>query len=425
MTGVRTWCLCALLSVLPLSTLYAQQTGNRERCSAALLARGFAPADVAGPEPCLALAQVIMEVATAKAWIDPHDLQPTAAGNAAPAGTGAQASAVPTVQPTPVAAAFIATVARDSGQDAITSISINPATLVTSTSDKETLARLGRLADVTVFFPVNGLDEDEDGRIDYAGVRARINFTASSQASELTASARLIDILRNELTLVNSLNEVLLDAPDPGACALHLTGEETAEGGAVAVCGAEPSLIVDEKAYAAFRRAAAAAREEADAKYIGLDLRLDYGDPSFGKVRNADGTALLAGLGFGRRFDASVTDATSGLRGRVGVRYVTLRDTALSDFQFDGGIAYQIGRVMQSQRLELSAGIEFRYSGTEENTEILRTRFAEFRAALQVPLANTSSVAVSLSAPLMGEIGPTLSVSGNWQHLLAGLLSGQ
>ncbi|HET9440635.1 MAG TPA: hypothetical protein VFO52_10715, partial [Longimicrobiales bacterium] len=101
-----------------------------------------------------------------------------------------------------------------------------------------------------------------------------------------------------------------------------------------------------------------------------------------------------------------------------------LRDTSLSDFQIDGGIAYELGRVMQSQRLELSAGVEFRYSGKEEDTEILRTRFAEFRAALKVPLANSSSIALSLSAPLMGEISPTLSVGGNWQQLLAGLMPG-
>lgn len=421
------WSLLGLLMLFPPPALSAQQADNRERCREELLARGFSVADIEGPEPCRSLATVIMEATTAQAWLDPSDLHPTAAGNAAPAGTGAQGSAVPTVQPTPVAAAMIAAVARDSGQDAMTSISINPATLTTSTGDKEALARLARLADITVVFPVSGLDEDEDGRIDYAGVRARINFTASSQASELLSRVndRLTNILRNELTLVNSLNDVLLRAPNPRACARHLMGEETAERGAVAVCGVEPSLLVEGAQYQAFRNAAAAAREEADAKYIGLDLRFDYGDPSLGRVPNPFGTALLAGLGFGRQFNTSVTGATSGLRGRLGARYIDLPEAALSDFQWDGGIAYQIGRVMESQRLELSAGFEFRYSEAEESTDILGTRFAEFQLALQVPLANTSSLAVFISAPLMGDNSPTLSVSGNWQHLLSGLLPGQ
>ncbi|HEY0673495.1 MAG TPA: hypothetical protein VGD27_14550 [Longimicrobiales bacterium] len=416
--------LCALLVCA--TDAHAQQTNNNERCRAALLARGMRAGDISPNQPCFSLATAIMDMRTAKAWIDPRDLQPSAAGNAAPAGTAAQASAVPTVQPTPVAAATIAAVAQDSGQETITAISINPATLFSTSGDKETLARLARLADVSVFFPVSGLDQDEDGKLDYAGVRARINFTASSQASGLLerVNERLLAILHNELALVNSLNGVLLAAPDPGACAQHLMGEESADGGAAAVCGVEPELMVDESTYAAFRRASAAAREAADAKYLGLDLRFDYGDPSFGKVRNAYGTALQAGLGFGRRFNPSVSAASSGLRGRLGVRYVELRDTSLTDFQIDGGIAYELGRVMQSQRLELSAGVEFRYSGKDEDTEILRTRFAEFRAALKVPLANSSSIALSLSAPLMGEISPTLAVGGNWQQLLAGLMSG-
>jgi len=277
-----------------------------------------------------------------------------------------------------------------------------------------------------VFFPVSSLDHNKDGKIDYAGARARINFTAGAQASTFLTRVNdaLLGILRSELTLVNRVDSLLQNAPDPAKCARQLMGE-SASAGTLASCGAEPSLLIDERRYAEFRQAAAAAREEADAKFLGLDLRFDYGDPSFGKIRNAAGTALQGGLGFGRRFNPSAVRATTGLRGRMGVRFVTLRDTAMSDWQLDGGVAFETGRVMQSQRLELSAGFEFRYSGEEQNSEMLRTRFAEFRAAANVPLANSSSVALSFSAPLMGGVSPSLSISGNWQQLLAGLIGHQ
>ncbi len=152
--------------------------------------------------------------------------------------------------------------------------------------------------------------------------------------------------------------------------------------------------------------------------YLGLDIRFDVGDQSLGKIENAAATALQAGVGFGRRFNPTSTGASTGMRGRIAARYVSLRDTSLTDWQVDGGISIESARVIEAQRIELSLGIEFRYSGNRDAEEILRTRFAEARAGLFVPIAGTTGIGMSISAPLMGKISPTLSVSANWQQLL-------
>jgi hypothetical protein len=399
----------------------AAQQQNNARCRAVLLDREFITSNDSVADPCFVLANAIVTDLSAKAWLEQRDMQSSGSGSAAPAGTPAQAGAVPTIQPTPLASATLAAVAQDSGANVITAVSINPAMLFSSTTDPDEVARLSRLLDLTVFFPVDRLDSDGDGRLDYGGARIRVNLTASSQASALQRNVRqrLTAIVRNELLMANAVADVLRTAPDPQACAVDLTREEAAAADILATCGADVSRHVDDAAHAALRRAAAAAREEADARYVGLDLRFDSGDPSLGRIRNAAATALQGGVGFGRRFNPVAIGASAGIRGRLGVRYVTMRDTTLSDWQLDGGLALETARLMESQRLELSAGFEFRYSGNREASDILRTRYAEFRAGVVVPIAGSTGIAMSMSVPLMGDVSPVLSLSGNWQQLLA------
>lgn len=373
-------------------------------------------------DPCFVLANQVVTNVTARAFIPPRAVQSSAAGIAAAAGTPAQVSAAPTIQPTPLVSTNLAAAAQDSGVAVITSVSINPAMLVSSTQDPVEIARLSRLLDLTFFFPVDGLDQDDDGALDYGGVRLRLNLTGPAQAKEVGAA--LTAIVRDELRMANVVTEVLRGATDPDACATRLSDEDATQEAIATACGVGVDRAFDTAPYTALRAAAARAREQADARYLGLDLRYDAGDPSLGTIRNASATALQAGLGFGRRFDPSIDGADTGLRARLGVRYVELRDTALTDWQIDGGIAFEMTRLMQAQRLDLSAGFEFRYSGKEDDAQILRTRYAEFRAGLFVPLAGAAGIAVSVSAPLTGDVSPVLSVSGNWQQLLAGLPGG-
>lgn len=400
------------------------QTPNDLRCTSALIERGIPAARISPANPCHDLAVAIQSDLSAKAWLEPRDVQSSGSGSAAPAGTPAQTSAVPTIQPVSFAAATLAAVAQDSGSGTIAAISLNPAMLVSGTTDPEVIARLSRLLDLTVFLPVAGLDADEDGRIDYGGARMRVNLTTAAQASRLQRRVRerFGAIVQNELAMVNTIAATLRAAPDAAACAVRLTEVEAATSDIEAACGARVSLQVDAAIYEQLREAALLAREEADARYLGLDLRVDVGDPGLGSARHAYGTALLAGVAFGRRFDPTAQQASTGVRGRLGVRHVSLRDTSLVDWQLDGGIGLELARLMADQRLEITAGVEFRYSGEEASAEVLRTRYAELRAGVSVPLGGGLSIGMALGTPLTGDISRTLSISGNWQQLLAAAL---
>ncbi len=274
-----------------------------------------------------------------------------------------------------------------------------------------------------MFFPVSGLDKNKDGRLDYVGVRARVNLTAGSQVGALFDELRhtFREVVRAEGALVDSLAIVLARAPDVSGCATALTA---ARGGAATAgesCGTTFAPGLETAAYDHLRDLTRRAREQADAKYFGLDLRLDVGDPTLGAVPGASGTSLLAGIGFGRRFGPP-DGATAGMRGRLGVRYVALDDTNVTDFAVDGGVAFEATRPLETQRLDLSAGVEFRFSGARAMAQPLQTRFLVVRGSLTVPLADATSLSVSFSAPLVGSVSPTLSINANWHLLLAGLL---
>src|SRR5207244_4398341 len=108
----------------------------------------------------------------------------------------------------------------------------------------------------------------------------------------------------------NRIDTLLRAAPDPGGCATQLETVTATADDVREKCGSTLHVVLDTTAYAALRRSAAAAREEADARYWGMDLRFDTGDPSFGKIHNAAGTSVAGGLGFGRRFDPTITGSS-------------------------------------------------------------------------------------------------------------------
>lgn len=386
-------------------------------CRAALVSREVAANRII--DPCHELAVLVVAERTERHWVLPRDVQSTSAGAAAPAGSPAQAGAVPTILPTSFAATTLAAVAHDSGTSTIAAISLNPVMFLSSSTNPEEIARLSRLLDVTLFVPVDGLDANEDGRIDYAGARLRINITAGGQSRDLLQ--RLDTAIRNEMDLASLTEQVFLNSDDPGACADVLMAPDADPAAVKAQCGGPVNLRIDDASYAALRDAARTAREAADAKYLGLDLRLDTGDPSFGTADHPPGTSMLAGIGFGRRIAAGTGGASSGIRGRLGARYVSLRDTTLTDWQVDGGLAIEMSRLIDQQRLEMSIGLEFRMSGNRTSAEVLRTRYAEIRGGITVPIAGTTAVTLSLSAPIYGDVSPTLSVSGNWLQLLGAL----
>jgi hypothetical protein len=310
----------------------------------------------------------------------------------------------------------------EAGTDAITSISFNPAMLLGS-SDADAAARWGRFADVTLFFPVTDAG-DVENRLDYVGVRVRLNITGLKPGEQLLEDAVLAfrETLADEGKLIGALIPVLLGAGDPEACARAVM-----EGGFreyPGVCDADVGMQLSPARYEQLRKRIAAARERADAEYLGLDLRVDTGDPTLGAVPGSDATSLQAGLAFGRRFlKKDIAAPTAGVRSRLGVRYIDPEAVGDVTWALDGGLALEGSRMLQNEQFMMfTGGFEFRYSNSDESErEALQTDFLDFRASLNVPLVSGASLAVGFSAPLVGEQNPSLTFNVNWGALLPGL----
>ena len=390
--------------------------------------------------PCEELVLNLFHEFTADFWtksagdaVRTDDVQPVASGSSSAAGTLAQSETVPPVQPVALGGGSISVVGSDAGTAAITSLSVNPSAFFGG--DAESVARLSRLTDFTVFFPVDSLDRDEDGDIDYFGFRLRVNFTGLSAGEQvwdeaIAESKRLLEQQGRAIgTLQN--NFASMTEAEMRACATAIradaTGPQTGTVGAS--CGAELVTPAEEE-YEAFRAVLDRARTEADSRYVGLDLRLDSGDPTLGAVENAEATAITAGLAAGIQFVGSAPDPlaySGGIRGRVGVRYTDLRAPDVTSFALDGGLAFVMKRpVTIGQALMLSGGMEFRFgdAGEELDSE-LQSEFLLGRAALSVPVTKQTAITISIAYPLIGdEVSPTLTVSGDWRLLLPSLLPG-
>jgi hypothetical protein len=361
--------------------------------------------------------------------LSPRDLQQTNGGDAATGGSLAQGEPVPTVQPMAIGGGAVAAVGSDAGTDAITALTLNPGIFFTTPRNRDETARVIRLSDMTVFFPVNELDRDDDGDVDYFGLRIRVNATGLSAGSRLMSEARrkFEILLRQEATDADRLAAVLGEAPNVAGCVDALLAQVDAAAAIAAACGEDVRPRIDADAYERFRTDLASLREEIDSKYFGLDLRLDVGDPTLGAVPDAAGTSLTGSVAVGKQYvGGDMERASVGLKGRLGVRYTDLEDIDETSFAVDGGLAFDVRRpVTEMRSVTLSGGFEFRFGDATQEVEAqLQSDFLVFRASLAVPITNATGISVNVAAPLIGdEISPTLSINGNWALLLPELLS--
>ena len=413
------------------ANLSAQQT-----CASVLQAKGE---DAAGDESCFVLAVIVVDHLTEKqyigsnadAQIPPRDIQQTNSGNAATGGSVAQSEAVPTVQPMAIGGGSIAAVGSDAGADAITALTFNPAIFFADPDDTEATAKWSRLSDVTLFFPVDGLDADEDGDIDYFGVRLRINMTGVGAGSRIMREAR--DEFRRLVSMEDASAVRLetgflrLEVRSPDAlpqCVDTLLSESPEAAEVTESCGSDLLVVLEGEEYEEFRNQLADIRRKADARYFGLDIRLDFGDPTLGAVPNASGTSITGGLAFGREFIASSAHgASSGLKGRFGIRFTDLEEVDKTSFALDGGLAFEARRPLETGgTVVLSSGFEFRFADEDSMRSELQTDFLIFRASLLVPITGSTGISIAVGAPLIGEsVSPTLTISANWGLLLSAL----
>lgn len=397
--------------------------------------RQFPSERISLPDPCHQLAGAIIIEGNAARYlgidpdsaISPRDLQQRNSGDAATGGSVAQGEAVPTVQPMAIGGGSLGAVGSDGGADAITALTINPAIFFTSPHAREAVARASRLADVTVFFPVDRLDRDGDGDIDYFGVRVRINSTGLRAGSRVMQRAResFDRLLSQEAADAERLAAAFHRAPDVERCVAALRAQPPQVAAIDAACGADARARPDEAQYEQFRRELAVARELADASYLGLDLRLDFGDPTLGAVPNASATAITAAVAFGRQFvDSNTAAASVGIKGRLGLRFTNLDSVSANGFAVDAGLGFEARRPLDLQRaITLSGGFEGRFGGEAQLEAEQQTNQLVFRAALSIPLGDASGVALAVGAPLIGTgASPTLVVKVDWGLLLPSLL---
>jgi hypothetical protein len=184
-----------------------------------------------GGEGCLVLAAHMVDSLTQLLYAPaPRDVQSDVTG-AATAGSLAQSEPVPGVQPLGVGGASVAAVGSDSGAKAIVALTVNPAIFFTSLDKTEEIARASRIADLTVLFPVDDLDRDKDGRVDYFGARLRLNFTGSKAGSAVLKKAgeELQRLVGEETDLAFAIEKLLASAPSVGNCYDALLAEETSK----------------------------------------------------------------------------------------------------------------------------------------------------------------------------------------------------
>jgi len=357
--------------------------------------------------------------------VAPRDVQPAASGDAGGAGSLAQGEAVPGVRPVALAGGTVSAVGTGAGTRAITSIALNPLVLLGNLNDPKAVAGPSRFADLTLLLPIDKLDGNKDGRIDYFGVRARINVlglkAGDTLFKQVEAAANLA--MEQDVKLSVVIRQALESAPEGSVkeCAQALLKATPGETISSADCGAPVSFGLDSAAVVKLREKTRALREAADRDYFGLDLRLDSGDPTLGDSLGRDATSLLAGLAWGRKLTGT-GGSEFGVKLRLGARYVSLRDTSATKLGADGGLGFELTRRLNEQTIRIDAGLEFGYGNADKDLRVpLQTDFLTFRGSLSIPLANSTNVSVTLSAPVYGKQSPTLSVSGNWAMLLSAL----
>lgn len=419
---MRRICLVAFLLFQASVDELAGQGANERACTAEFGRRSTEPLDDSA-RACVGLAGWLVNELAEKLEPPAGAVQSRRAGEAIPAGTPAQTEAVPSVQPTALASASLGITGSEVGTDALTSISLNPATLFAGT-DAEAAARWGRFTDITLFFPVT--DAGDIGRsLDYVGARVRMNITGVADGDKLLQRAKdaFNTVLRAETNLELDLRAALQSASDVRLCVRSAL--ESEPGDRLAGCGGNITIGLSPSAYKKLRESLAAVREKADARYLGLDLRVESGDPTLGAVPGADVMALQAGLALGRRIlQRNVYSPSLGIRSRLGVRYTDPRDVGAEvTWALDGGLGFDASRMLPTEQyVKLSAGFEFRYSNSDDALqEALQTDFASFRGSLSVPLVGGASLSIGFATPVAGESQTSLTFNVDWGLLLPGL----
>ena len=339
-----------------------------------------------------------------------------------------------TIEPVEAAGGSVGAVGSEGGGSAVTTLTLNPAMLMLSPGDKDAIAKWSRFTDFSILVPASDTDKDGDGDVDYIGVRWRINITGLSAGSALVRAVEgsfraMLDRSAVEAFAIDTMLQ-RLDENEVKPCIESLLragqlGKSPQELGtlfeaAASTCGETPFLFQESTAlYTQLDDDIQKARAEADSRYFGLDLRGDFGDLKRFGLDSIAGRSVTLSVGYGRRFPFLQSDASNGIRLNLGARFFEPNAAGDSRIAATGGLAYEVNRYYQHQRLSLVGGLEFEAGTKDDDGSSESQDFLAFRTALNVPLAGVTSVTLSFSTPVAGarKLGPTLSVKANWRLL--------
>jgi hypothetical protein len=359
-------------------------------------------------------------------------------------GSPAQVGAAPSIATTPLAGGALAVGTTEDGPRLVAALSLNPASALAG--ETEDLATTSRLADLSIVVPVDTSGDEGASAVDYVGVRARLNLLAFSQGPAALELA--VRDLRESLDaysdrihdqLLVDLRNALRSASDRSACAAAIRNCETDEEVAK-VCGGQTVG----SSWRASRDATEVARErvrrELDGNTLGLDLRMDFGDPTFSGTRDlGDAFSMLGAGALSWRFVRGQR-TTMTLRARLGMVYRRSEATAsevvdpdadddVDEFAVDWGGSLAATFATGQGQTEVSLGLEGRERTSDEGGVELTPLFedgmdfVDLRIGVSVPVSESAALGVGIALPLddTDQRSPTLTVTGDWSVLLSAL----
>ena len=342
-------------------------------------------------------------------------INPLAPTSGATGGPG-QVGAAPSSAPASTSAVSLGLAGTPAGPRVLASLSFNPLA-VGSVSDTAAFARWTRFWDVTVVVPMDPTSQNVDWAVaDYVGVRTRMNLLGPGAGDVALMAAKasyekfleggaefLVDVTR-------SLQATEAAGGDVAACAAAIESDDARK--IAGTCAEKiPSLSgFLEESKAEWKRSALLVNKK-DLTTFGLDVRADFGDPTFAGGERS--TSLMAGLAGGTGTERV------GLNARLGAWYRYGWEQKEPLWAVDGALAISSHATVGPQRMDFSIGAEGRYAqGNPDALSLYGANYLAILVGTTVPVTNGATLGIGLTVPVIGDKSPQLTLRGDILSLI-------